>query len=90
MLANIVNMMVLPVIALLILMVGPEIRNKILNHEQKKKGTNPYRHNAPLAYADEDNLYRTTVYSSYWGGHKPIGNIRKMIDSDARMRNRRT
>ena len=80
---NIAYAFVLPVIGLLLLLiVGPAIRNKMLKHEQKEKGINPSKHHSPLTYASEDHLYRTTVYSSAGGNYKLLGDIGKMIDTD--------
>ena len=78
---NIAYAFVLPVIGLLLLLiVGPAIRNKMLKHEQKEKGINPS--NTLTTYASEDILYRTTVYSSAGGNYEPLGDIGKMIDTD--------
>jgi len=74
--------LVLPVIALLILMVGPEIRNKILKQEHKEKGVNPLKHHSPLTYAGEDHLYCITVYFSIYGYYEPLGNIGAWINVD--------
>ena len=80
--ALIVRALVLPVLALLILILGPEIRNRILKHEQKGKGVNPSRYHSPLTYAGEDNLYCITVYFSLYGYYEPLGNIRSWINVD--------
>ncbi len=79
---NIAAVLLFPAIGLLILILGPAIRNKILKHEQKEKGINPSKHHSPLTYASEDPLYRTTFYSSAGGNYKPLGDIAKMIDTD--------
>ena len=73
--------LILPVIGLLILILGPAIRNK-MKHEQNEKGINPSKHHSPITYSSEDHLYRTTVYSSAGGNYKPLGDIGKMIDTD--------
>jgi hypothetical protein len=80
MLANIAKVLLMPVLALLILILGPEIRNKILKHEQKGKGLNPLRNHSPLTYAGEDHLYCITVYFSLYGYYEPLGDIRSMIN----------
>ena len=79
---KIAAVLLFPVIGLLILILGPAIRNKILKYEQKEKGINPSKHHSPLTYASEDPLYRTTFYSSAGGNYKPLGDIAKMIDTD--------
>ncbi len=79
---KIAAVLLFPAIGLLILVVGPAIRNKILKHRQKEKGINPSKHHSPLKYASEDPLYRTTFYSSAGGKYKPLGDIGKMIDTD--------
>ncbi len=79
---KIAAVLLFPAIGLLILILGPRIRNKILKHEQKEKGINPSKHHSPLTYASEDPLYRTTFYSSAGGNYKPLGDIAKMIDTD--------
>jgi len=77
---KIAAVLLFPAIGLLILILGPAIRNKMLKHEHKKKGINPS--NTLTTYASEDILYRTTVYSSAGGNYKPLGDIGKMIDPD--------
>lgn len=77
---NIAYAFVLPAIGLLILFVGPAIRDKISRHGQKERGINPS--NSLLSYAREDQFYRATVYSQAWGSPRPLGNIAKMIDKD--------
>ena len=79
---NIAYAFVLPVIGLLLLIVGPAIRNKMLTHEQKEKGINPSKHHSPLTYASQDKNYLVTGYSQYLGDNKPLGDIGKMIDPD--------
>ncbi len=79
---KIAAVLLFPAIGLLILILGPAIRNKILKHEHKEKGINPSKHHSPLTYASEDPLYRTTFYSSAGGNYKPLGDIAKMIDTD--------
>ncbi len=79
---NIAAVFLFPAIGLLILILGPAIRNKILKHGQKEKGINPSKHHSPLTYASEDLLYRATFYSSAGGNYKPLGDIAKMIDTD--------
>ena len=79
---KIAAVLLFPAIGLLILILGPAIRNKILKHEHKEKGINPSKHHSPLTYASEDLLYRTTFYSTAGGNYKPLGDIGKMIDTD--------
>lgn len=48
-----------PAIGLLILILGPAIRNKILKHEPKERRINPS--DTLTTYASEDILYRTII-----------------------------
>ena len=80
--ANITSVLVMPVIGLLILLVGPAVRNKVLKHERSGKGLNPSRYHSPLTYAGEDNLYCITVYFSLYGYYEPLDNIRSWINVD--------
>lgn len=51
-----------PAIGLLILILGPAIRNKILKHGQKEKGINPS--DTLTTYASKDILYRTVIQAN--------------------------
>lgn len=77
---NIAAVFLFPAIGLLILILGPAIRNKILKHEHKERRINPS--DTLTTYASKDILYRATVYSSAGGNYKPLGDIAKMIDTD--------
>jgi hypothetical protein len=51
-----------PAIGLLILILGPAIRNKILKHEHKERGINPS--DTLTTYASKDILYRTVIQAN--------------------------
>ena len=73
--------LILPAIGLLILILGPAIRNK-MKHEQNEKVFDPSKYHSLLEFARNDSHYRTTFYSSAGGNSKPLGDIAKMIDTD--------
>lgn len=56
---KIAAVLLFPVIGLLILILGPTIRNKILKNEHKEIGINPS--DTLTTYASEDILYRTII-----------------------------
>ena len=77
---NVAYAFVLPAIGMLILFLGPAIRDKILKLGQKESGVNPS--DSLLTYAKDDHLYRAAFYSQAWRSNKPLGNVAKMIETD--------
>ena len=73
--------LILPAIGLLILILGPTIRNK-MKHKQNEKGFNPSKYHSLLEFARDDSHYRITAYSSAMPNVEPLGDIGKMIDTD--------
>ena len=56
---KIAAVLLFPVIGLLILILGPTIRNKTLKNEHKERGIDPS--DTLTTYASEDILYRTII-----------------------------
>ena len=73
--------LILPVIGLLILILGPAIRNK-MKHEQKEKVFDPSKYHSLLEFSRNDSHYRITAYSAAMPNVEPLGDIGKMIDTD--------